>query len=271
MKEKRVLVALSGGMDSTTVLARAIEECPEPIVKNQFGQYASKRTCVMAIGIDYGSKHNEAELDCAENVASHYGVLFAAMDIDFTDLGINSALINSERPVPTGHYEQESMRSTVVPGRNLIILSILAGIAEAQGFDEVWIGAHSGDHFIYPDCRPDFIVAAARAVNLSSDYAVQLNAPFLHGNKTTIIEWGLKHNVPYQLTHTCYNGTRPACGKCGSCQERLEAFAANGIADPIEYETRELLPKKPRETQQKLFKNPVPPLSAEAANKFVNE
>ena len=135
------------------------------------------------------------------------------------------------------------MSQTVVPGRNLVFISIAMGIAWSRGAKYIYIGAHSGDHVIYPDCRPDFIVAMQEAVSYGSDRKVSLQCPFLYGDKFTILDEGFDLDVPYHLTRTCYKDQAVSCGRCGACQERLIAFKKHGITDPIEYESREILPK----------------------------
>jgi len=228
----RVLVALSGGMDSTTVLHEAI---------TQVG-----KANVAAVGFNYGSKHSEFEIAAAINVAAFFDVPHTLIDIRASMVAIISNLLKrSDEAIPEGHYQEENMRKTVVPGRNLIMLAILAGIAESQGYQQVWIGAHSGDHYIYPDCRPEFIHHTDLAIGYGSANTVRIKAPFIDGNKTTIIDRGRRLETPYHLTRTCYKDQPIACGKCGSCQERLEAFAMNNMTDPIEYESRELFPKSP--------------------------
>jgi 7-cyano-7-deazaguanine synthase len=139
--------------------------------------------------------------------------------------------------IPEGHYESENMRKTVVPGRNLIMLSIMAGIAESEGASFVGIGVHSGDHHIYPDCRHEFIKSADTTIFLSSDRKVHIDAPFIGEDKASILEMGYSYNikVPYHLTRTCYKDQIHSCGKCGSCSERLEAFYLIGKEDPITY------------------------------------
>lgn len=222
----KAIVALSGGMDSSTVLAEAI---------------AAKREC-HAVGFCYGSKHNREENHAAMQVARFFGVPFELVDLTEVGKHLRSNLLKSGPPIPEGHYEEETMRQTVVPGRNLLFIAVLAGMAESNQCAEVWLGIHSGDHFIYPDCRPDFFFPVRTAV--TSAYHVDLIAPYLSGNKTSIIKRGMELGVPYDLTRTCYTDQRVACGRCGSCQERLDAFKNNGIDDPLEYQTRELLPKK---------------------------
>jgi 7-cyano-7-deazaguanine synthase len=218
-------VGVSGGLDSTVLLAH--------LVKQNY-------TC-HGVGFHYGSKHNAFENMAAAEVCRHYGVPYTHVDLTglFGQYPVEaSSLLKAGSEIPEGHYEEENMRQTVVPGRNLIILSVLAGFAEAIGADTISIGAHAGDHFIYPDCRPAFMDAAKSAVQLSSDNKVILIVPFLHEKKDGIVRVGHALGVPFEKTRTCYKDQAVACGKCGSCQERLESFALNGMKDPLEYETR---------------------------------
>lgn len=233
MSNKTVLISLSGGMDSATLVGLALHNRYE----------------VELVHYQYGSKHNPFEMQAYQAVKYFYeqkiGTPIKSHHIDLTDVmhSIRSNLLASGGAIPEGHYQAANMSQTVVPGRNLLFISIAAAIAESEGIREVWIGAHSGDHEIYPDCRPGFIHAAAHAVRQSSDQKVYLVAPFLFGNKTSIIATGMGCGVPYGLTRTCYKNQAIACGKCGACQERLEAFAANKLEDPIDYESRVILPK----------------------------
>ena len=136
----------------------------------------------------------------------------------------------------TGHYAGENMKNTVVPNRNMILISIAAAYAMGKAdADALYYGAHSGDHTIYPDCRPEFIQHLSETVKLADWNPVTLEAPFSDIDKGDIVKIGLKLGVDFSLTHTCYNGTRPACGVCGSCNERLEAFEKNNTTDPVEY------------------------------------
>jgi len=225
----KVVVALSGGLDSTVLATDLQKRCAKHLV---------------LVNFQYGSKHGMYEGDAANYIAAWLGHSdLVKFDLEEVFAHFNSALLRGPSPIPEGHYEAESMRQTVVPGRNLILLSILAGYAQSIGAKEVALGIHAGDHFIYPDCRPEFYLAARRAISLSSDGTVGLDAPFLHHKKDQIVALGLQFQVPFEYTRTCYKRQPRACGKCGSCQERLSAFAANGIADPLDYEVRELLPK----------------------------
>lgn len=224
----KVIIAFSGGMDSTTVLAEAL---------------ASGREIVRAISFNYGSKHGPYEQMAARKICMHYKIFHMVIDIRAAMSGITSSLLQGGGNIPEGHYNEESMSQTVVPGRNMIFASILAGYAQSMKVDEVWLGVHAGDHAIYPDCRQEFIVCMDSAIRLATEEAVCLEAPFLELDKADILRRGYELDVPYHLTRTCYKDQPVACGKCGSCQERLEAFAQIDKEDPIQYETRELVPK----------------------------
>lgn len=225
---KKCLISLSGGVDSAVVLA----ECMH-----------NKQRDPYTVSFNYGSKHNPWENHAAHLIADHYGVPWRCIDLSQTFANFKSHLLASGPPVPHGHYEAESMRQTVVPFRNGIFLSVLAGLAESLGCEEVWLGIHAGDHHIYPDCRPQFFEAMKAAVEYGTDEKVTLYAPYLYSSKGYIIGEGIAMQVPFHLTRTCYANQPVACGKCGSCQERLASFRSWNYEDPIEYETREILPK----------------------------
>ena len=217
---KKAILALSGGMDSATLLAWLLHQ----------------GFAVEAVSFDYGSKHNSHERLMAEAFAAHYNVPLHKIDLSGVMAGFKSNLLKTGGDIPEGHYTDASMSATVVPGRNIIFLSILAGLAWSAGAGKIAIGIHSGDHAIYPDCRPDFYDAMNQAIWEGTDGAVDLMAPFVDWDKTKILEWGIPAGVPYHLTRTCYKDQPLSCGKCGSCVERLEAFAAVGSIDPIFYE-----------------------------------
>ena len=222
-----VVLGLSGGMDSATLL----------------GYYLERGAKVYCCMFSYGSKHNPYENAAAWQVIAYYRkhgfiVAHSVFDLAPAMLGFRSALMENGPAIPEGHYAAESMRQTVVPGRNLIMASVMAGFAESIGAGVIALGVHSGDHHIYPDCRPEFIEALKTTVECSSARAVMVQAPFSHDDKESILRRGFSYAVPvpYELTRTCYKAQELSCGKCGSCTERLEAFEALGRMDPIPYE-----------------------------------
>lgn len=228
MKKRRAIVSLSGGMDSATVLAFCLKE---------------QREVVQCVAFTYGSKHNQYENLAADAIADYYKVRRQFINLANVMEGFKSDLLKTGGEIPEGHYEAESMERTVVPGRNLIFASILTGLAWSLEADEIWMGFHAGDHAIYPDCRPTFFHAMNAAICAGTDERCMLVAPFLFRDKQGILERGHSLKVPYELTRTCYKDQPVACGKCGSCQERLEAWSKIGKEDPIEYESRELMSK----------------------------
>jgi len=225
--EIMIVMGLSGGMDSATLLGLLLADGHE-VVWCSFG---------------YGSKHNRWERVAAERIIffyqnKRYPVTHYYMDISPVMKAFRSDLLLTGGPIPEGYYNDENMRRTVVPSRNLIFASIMAGLAESLNADKVALGVHSGDHHIYPDCRAEFVKALDTAIYLSSDRRVQVIAPLINDDKYTILKKGYSLNppVPYHLTRTCYKDQELSCGKCGSCTERLEAFEKLGKKDPIQYE-----------------------------------
>lgn len=216
----RVVLGLSGGMDSATLCAF----------------YLNKGFEVFPVSFNYGSKHNQFELEMAEKLAQYYKLKIERINLDFINSLFKSNLLISGGKIPEGYYTDQNMSETVVPGRNLIFISIMMGYAWSINARLVAIGVHSGDHTIYPDCRPDFINHMNSAVQTGSGYKVKIEAPFIDLDKTQILELGTQIQVPYNLTRTCYKNQEYSCGKCGSCQERLEAFNTLGIDDPIKYD-----------------------------------
>lgn len=216
----KVVLSLSGGLDSTTVLAW--------LVQNDYQ--------VICTSFYYGSKHNTYENEAAIQIANFYGVPLHHLDISGVMQGFKSDLLLKGGDIPEGHYTDQTMDRTVVPGRNIIFLSILAGLAWSVEASDIAIGIHQGDHAIYADCRREFYKAMDTAIYLGTDQRVSILAPFVETDKVGIVKWGLAHKVPFKLTRTCYKNQPLACGKCGSCVERLEAFAINKTKDPIQYE-----------------------------------
>ena len=228
MSNKKAVMGLSGGMDSSTLLGHLLREGYEV------------HCCIFT----YGSKHNKYENMAALDVAGFYQDRNHKVEIHTFDLyplmlEFKSALLLSGDAIPEGHYNDDNMKKTVVPGRNLIFISLMAGLAESIDAQVVALGVHAGDHHIYPDCRIDFVKAADSAIYLSSDKRVELIAPFQRYTKKDILLTGftITPRVPYELTRTCYKDQPVSCGKCGSCQERLEAFQLFGREDLIEYES----------------------------------
>ncbi len=148
----------------------------------------------------------------------------------------SSLMAASQQDIPEGHYAADNMKSTMVPNRNMILISLAIAYAVNENASEVWYGAHSGDHTIYPDCRPEFVEAMGKASLLANYDPIAVVAPYLNGDKIEILRDGLAMGLDYGKTWTCYNGRELACGKCGSCVERLEAFTLNNATDPLVYE-----------------------------------
>ncbi len=218
---RTAILIYSGGLDSTTLLY----------------QLLAAGTVVRCLGFDYGQRHSK-ELEAAWKICRILQVHFTLVNLsELGKLLPGSSQTDSAVEVPEGHYAEESMKKTVVPNRNMIMLSIAAGHALALGFEAVAYAAHSGDHAIYPDCRPAFLDGMNHALREADWKQVYLYAPYIHGkNKAQIVVEGAALGIPYQLTWTCYKGRDLHCGKCGSCQERKEAFINAGRIDPTEYE-----------------------------------
>jgi len=217
---QKVVVIFSGGMDSFTVLNLAIKQSLE----------------VFAVSFDYGQKHKK-ELDYAARACKVLGVNHKVVDISAINQLIAGSSLTSDIEVAEGHYEEESMKSTVVPNRNMILLSMAVGYAVSINANKVYYGAHAGDHAIYPDCRPEFVRKMNAVCAIANYEVVEIVTPYLDVSKTAILTAGLEMGLDYNQTWTCYNGREKACGKCGACQERLEAFAKNGVSDPLQYES----------------------------------
>lgn len=213
----KALLVYSGGLDST-VLLHKYSEC-----------------IVTAVSFVYGAKHNSREINKAKQNCSKLSIRHIIIDISNIGACLKSSLLE-KADVPSGKYDNKNMGSTVVPFRNGIMLSIAAGIAESNGLDTVMIANHTGDHFIYPDCRPDFIEQMHRAIMFGTDGKVKLFAPFTNINKTKIVRIGDEIGVDFRKTWTCYNGREIHCGVCGSCNERKESFKLAKVKDPTEYE-----------------------------------
>ena len=207
-------------MDSTTLLYQLLSR----------GHY------VQALGIDYGQRHRK-ELDAAAEICARVGVSFKSADLSaVTGFLAGSALTSPDVEVPSGEYDPESMKVTVVPNRNMLMLAVALAWAISSECDTVAYAAHAGDHEVYPDCRPEFVEALARTAGLCHYEPIELTAPFLHFTKVDIVRLGARLGVPYELTWSCYRGEELHCGRCGTCRERANAFVGAGVPDPTVYQ-----------------------------------
>lgn len=199
-----------------------------------------------ALSFDYGSKHNHREIPMASWQAARLGVRHDVIALDFVNRLFSSDLLRSGGEIPEGHYADASMRRTVVPFRNGIMLAIACGLAESRGAEAVVIAAHSGDHAIYPDCREPFLRAMAEAMERGTYAGVKLLRPFVGCDKAEIVRCGVAIGVDYARTWSCYKGGEIHCGRCGTCVERREAFRLAGVPDPTVYEDHDSLPEPRR-------------------------
>jgi len=216
----KVLVLLSGGMDSAVVLGKVV---------NAYGAEN-----VVALNMFYGQRHTR-EIECAKDIAKHYDVKLMEMDISSAFAGISSALLSHSSIEIEDDQDKNKVGSTYVPGRNSIFLSIAAGIADSIGAEFVYYGAHADDHSGYPDCTTAFVEKMTEALIEGTDNGVRIQAPFVKYHKSQIVKDGIAIGVPFEMTHSCYRGEYPACGTCPTCQLRLEAFKEAGQIDPINY------------------------------------
>lgn len=214
------IALLSGGMDSTVLVAALVDQ----------------GRAVDAVSILYGQRHR-CELYAATMVARHYNIRHDVIDIANVGSMLGGSALTDDIDVPDGHYAEDSMRATVVPNRNAILLAIAAGVAVARGAQVVATAVHAGDHFVYPDCRPAFIEAIDRAFRIGTEGfgAIGVEAPFSAMGKHDICRLGHTLHVPLELTWSCYKGADEHCGTCGTCVERMEAFELAGVADPTQY------------------------------------
>ena len=215
---KDSLIVVSGGMDSITMLHEYAD---------QIG---------LAITFDYGSNHAKKEIPFAQLHCQRLGIKHLIIPLSFMHDYFKSSLLEGDAAIPEGHYAAENMKSTVVPFRNGIMLSIACGIAESHGLKRVMIANHGGDHTIYPDCRPDFIEAMSSAMRHGTFEGIEIFAPYTNISKSDIARHGKALGIDYSETWSCYRGGDKHCGKCGTCVERHEALLEAGIDDPTEYE-----------------------------------
>ena len=211
----KAILIYSGGLDSTTLL------------------YELRDSIALAVTFDYGSKHNAREIAYAVENCKRLGIKHMVIPLGFIGQYFKSDLLLSGGDIPEGSYADENMHSTVVPFRNGIMLAVAAGLAESYGLDTVLLANHSGDHAIYPDCRPQFVDAMDRAVREGTYERIRVVSPYCNINKREIALRGRALGLDYSLTYSCYKGGEKHCGKCGTCTERKEALEG---FDPTEYE-----------------------------------
>lgn len=216
--KKDALLVLSGGMDSTSML------------------YDFRDEIALAVNFNYGSNHNERERECARYNCRALGIELVEIDLAFMGQYFESSLLSGADAIPEGHYAEDNMRSTVVPFRNGIMLSVAAGLAESRGLTRVMIANHAGDHTIYPDCRPGFIKAMDDAVQAGTFADVRIFAPYTDLTKSDIARRGAAAGLDFAHTYSCYKGGERHCGRCGTCVERREALALAGLPDYTLYE-----------------------------------
>ena len=226
----KALVLISGGIDSTTCLAMAVKE------------YGSEN--VVGLSIFYGQRHKK-EIEAADAVCDYYKVEHITLDLStmfqFSDCTL---LEHSDGEIPEEDYASQLQKtdgkpvSTYVPFRNGLFLSSASAIALSKGCSKIYYGAHADDAAgnAYPDCSESFNTAMNTAIYEGSGRQLQIEAPFINLNKAGVVKIGLELGVPYEMTWSCYEGHDKACGRCGTCIDRQEAFRANGTTDPIPYE-----------------------------------
>lgn len=215
---KDSIIIVSGGMDSVTLL------------------YDFKDRIALGISFDYGSNHNAKEIPFARWHCEQLGIEHITIDLAFMPQYFKSSLLEGADAIPEGHYADENMKSTVVPFRNGIMLSIAAGIAESRGLKYVMMANHGGDHTIYPDCRAEFVEAMSEATKAGTFPGIEILAPYTNITKADIARKGKELGIDYSKTWSCYKGENVHCGKCGTCVERKEALRDAGIEDTTIYE-----------------------------------
>ncbi|WP_350334138.1 7-cyano-7-deazaguanine synthase QueC [Coralliovum pocilloporae] len=217
----KTLVVCSGGMDSVTLAYHVAKE----------------HELARLLSFNYGQRHSR-ELDCARAAADALSVPIDVLDISAVGAFLSGSALTDDVAVPDGHYAEETMKATVVPNRNAIMMTIAFGIASARKLDAVAVAVHGGDHFIYPDCRPGFIAAFQAMQNeaLEGMGEITLYTPYVTRSKGDIAADGVRLGVPFAETWSCYKGGDHHCGRCGTCVERREAFDLAGAEDPTVYE-----------------------------------
>ncbi|MBQ3630863.1 MAG: 7-cyano-7-deazaguanine synthase QueC [Prevotella sp.] len=215
---KDAVLILSGGMDSVTML------------------YEYRDRIALAVSFDYGSNHNAREIPFARLHCERFGIEHITIPLEFMGQYFHSSLLEGAEAIPEGSYADSNMKSTVVPFRNGIMLSVAVGLAESRGLQFVMMANHGGDHTIYPDCRPEFVDAFDQAAKAGTYVGIRLLSPYTALTKADIAARGHQLGIDYAETWSCYKGGERHCGRCGTCIERREALAAAGITDTTEYE-----------------------------------
>ena len=198
--------------------------------------YEYKERIALGISFDYGSNHNAREIPFAAMHCERLGIKHIVINLGFMHQYCKSSLLEGAEAIPEGNYDEENMKSTVVPFRNGIMLSIAAGVAESNGLKYVMMANHGGDHTIYPDCRPEFVSAMSEATRLGTYPGIEVLAPYTGITKSDIARHGKALGIDYAETWSCYKGGEHHCGKCGTCRERIEALADAGIEDHTVYD-----------------------------------
>lgn len=215
---KDSILIVSGGMDSITLL------------------YDMQKEIAMAVSFDYGSKHNAREIPLAKWHCKQLGIPHLVIPLQFMQQYFTSSLLQGGEDIPQGEYATENMKSTVVPFRNGIMLSVAVGLAESNGLKRVLMANHGGDHSIYPDCRPEFVQAISQAAEAGTYTQTTVEGPYTHLTKADIARKGKELGIDYSKTWSCYVGGEIHCGKCGTCLERKQALQEAGILDTTLYE-----------------------------------
>lgn len=215
---KDALMVVSGGMDSTSML------------------HEYRDSIALVVTFNYGSNHNAREIECARYNCRLLDIELVVVDMPFVGELFSSSLLSGADAIPEGNYDDDNMRSTVVPFRNGIMLAVAAGLAESRGLSRIMMANHSGDHSIYPDCRPGFVDAMSKAISEGTYEHITVFAPYTGLDKAEIARHGARAGVDFAHTYSCYKGRERHCGRCGTCTERRQAFIDAGIPDPTPYE-----------------------------------
>lgn len=198
--------------------------------------YDYRDVVALAVTFDYGSNHNAREIACARLHCERLGIEHIVIPLAFVAKYFKSSLLSGADAIPEGNYDDENMKSTVVPFRNGIMLAVACGIAESRDLRRVMLANHFGDHAIYPDCRRDFVDAMSEAMRCGTYCGVTVFAPYTDITKADIARRGAQLGIDYAETYSCYKGGAHHCGRCGTCRERREAMALAGIDDPTVYD-----------------------------------